>query len=79
MRTSSHGDHIPSLSTRTHPGEPGPVTRTRLATAVARPAESDPVTLAKTIATLDHLSGGRVTLGAGFGWNTDELALIIGI
>src|SRR5699024_3884552 len=36
--------------------------------------ESDPITLAKTIATLDQLSGGRVTLGAGFGWNTDELA-----
>ena len=37
------------------------------------PAEHDPITLAKTIATLDHLSGGRVVLGAGFGWNTDEL------
>jgi probable F420-dependent oxidoreductase len=49
-------------------------TRIRLATAVALPVESDPITLAKTIATLDHLSGGRVTLGAGFGWNTDELA-----
>jgi probable F420-dependent oxidoreductase len=48
--------------------------RIRLATAVALPVESDPVTLAKTIATLDHLSGGRVTVGAGFGWNTDELA-----
>ncbi|GGU94040.1 hypothetical protein GCM10010182_07450 [Actinomadura cremea] len=46
----------------------------RLATAVALPVESDPITLAKTIATLDHLSGGRVTLGVGFGWNTDELA-----
>jgi probable F420-dependent oxidoreductase len=46
----------------------------RLGTAVALPAEHDPITLAKTIATLDHLSGGRVTLGAGFGWNTDELA-----
>jgi probable F420-dependent oxidoreductase len=46
----------------------------RLATAVALPVESDPITLAKTIATLDHLSGGRVTVGAGFGWNTDELA-----
>lgn len=45
-----------------------------LSTAVALPAESDPITLAKTIATLDHLSGGRVSLGAGFGWNTDELA-----
>jgi probable F420-dependent oxidoreductase len=46
----------------------------RLATAVALPVESDPITLAKTLATLDHISGGRVTLGAGFGWNTDELA-----
>jgi probable F420-dependent oxidoreductase len=48
--------------------------RIGLATAVALPVESDPITLAKTIATLDHLSGGRVTVGAGFGWNTDELA-----
>lgn len=47
--------------------------RIRLGTAVALPVESDPITLAKSIATLDHLSGGRVTLGAGFGWNTDEL------
>ncbi|MDP3714706.1 MAG: LLM class F420-dependent oxidoreductase [Mycobacteriales bacterium] len=49
-------------------------TRIRLATAVALPVESDPITLAKTIASLDHLSDGRVTLGVGFGWNTDELA-----
>ena len=48
--------------------------RIELATAVALPVEHDPITLAKTIATLDHLSGGRVTLGCGFGWNTDELA-----
>ncbi|AVM01605.1 LLM class F420-dependent oxidoreductase [Gordonia iterans] len=48
--------------------------RIRLATAVALPVQSDPITLAKTIATLDHLSGGRVTLGVGFGWNLDELA-----
>ena len=49
-------------------------TTIELATSVALPTESDPITLAKTIATLDFLSGGRVTLGAGFGWNTDELA-----
>ncbi|WP_235735591.1 LLM class F420-dependent oxidoreductase [Nocardioides alcanivorans] len=48
--------------------------RIGLGTSVALPVESDPITLAKTIATVDHLSGGRVTLGAGFGWNTDELA-----
>ena len=47
--------------------------RIRLGTAVALPAEHDPISLAKTIATLDHLSGSRVTLGIGFGWNTDEL------
>ncbi|MGP3707426.1 LLM class F420-dependent oxidoreductase [Gordonia paraffinivorans] len=48
--------------------------RIRLATAVALPVQSDPITLAKTIATLDHISDGRVTLGVGFGWNLDELA-----
>ena len=46
----------------------------RLSTAVALPVEHDPITLAKSIATLDHLSGGRVSVGVGFGWNTDELA-----
>jgi probable F420-dependent oxidoreductase len=48
--------------------------RIKLSTAVALPVESDPITLAKQIATLDYLSGGRVEIGAGFGWNTDELA-----
>lgn len=48
--------------------------RIALATAVALPAEHHPITLAKTLASLDHLSGGRVRLGVGFGWNTDEMA-----
>lgn len=48
--------------------------RIELATAVALPVQSDPITLAKTIATVDHLAGGRVTVGVGFGWNLDELA-----
>lgn len=48
--------------------------RVRLSTAVALPVEHDPISLAKTIATLDHLSGGRVSVGVGFGWNTDEMA-----
>ena len=43
----------------------------RLGTAVALPMEHDPITLAKTLATLDHLSGGRVNLGVGFGWNVE--------
>jgi probable F420-dependent oxidoreductase len=48
--------------------------RIKLSTAVALPVESDPITLAKQIATLDYLSDGRVEIGAGFGWNTDELS-----
>jgi probable F420-dependent oxidoreductase len=48
--------------------------RIRLATAVALPVEHDPITLAKSIASLDYLSGGRVSVGVGFGWNTDELS-----
>jgi len=48
--------------------------RIRLATAVALPVQSDPLTLAKQLATLDHLSAGRLVLGVGFGWNLDELA-----
>ncbi|MGY4103524.1 LLM class F420-dependent oxidoreductase [Nocardia sp. R16R-3T] len=48
--------------------------RITLSTAVALPAEHHPITLAKTLASLDHLSGGRVSLGVGFGWNTDEMA-----
>ncbi len=46
----------------------------KLGTSVALPAEHDPITLAKTIASLDFLSGGRVVLGAGFGWNLEEMA-----
>lgn len=49
-------------------------TSIRLSTAVALPLEHDPITLAKTVASLDFLSGGRVTLGAGFGWNSEEMA-----
>lgn len=47
--------------------------RIRLGTAVALPAEHDPIILAKTIASLDFLSGGRVVIGAGFGWNVEEM------
>jgi probable F420-dependent oxidoreductase len=48
-------------------------TRILLGTAVALPAQHDPIAYAKAIATLDHLSGGRVVLGVGFGWNREEL------
>lgn len=35
-----------------------------------------PVQLAKTIASLDVLSGGRVILGAGIGWNAREFEIL---
>lgn len=48
--------------------------RIRLGTGVALLAERDPIATAKAVASLDHLSGGRVTLGIGFGWNVEEMA-----
>jgi probable F420-dependent oxidoreductase len=48
--------------------------RIALGTAIALVAQHDPVVLAKQIATLDLLSGGRFTLGAGLGWNAEEAA-----
>jgi probable F420-dependent oxidoreductase len=46
--------------------------RIRLGTGILLVAQHDPIVLAKQVATLDHLSGGRVTLGIGFGWNRAE-------
>ncbi|WP_217546756.1 LLM class F420-dependent oxidoreductase [Streptomyces sp. GbtcB6] len=45
-----------------------------LGTGITLVAQHDPIDLAKQIATLDHLSGGRFTLGVGFGWNVEEAA-----
>ncbi len=48
--------------------------RLRIGTGILLPAQRDPIITAKEAATLDHLSGGRLDLGIGFGWNEDELA-----
>src|SRR4051794_18464470 len=48
--------------------------RLRLSTGVCLVVERDPIVLAKEVATLDVLSGGRVLLGVGAGWNAEELA-----
>jgi len=48
-------------------------TQLRLGTGIALIAQRDPIVTAKTIATLDHLSNGRVELGIGYGWNVDEM------
>ncbi|MDJ0460689.1 LLM class F420-dependent oxidoreductase [Streptomyces sp. H27-C3] len=48
--------------------------RLTLGTGITLVAQRDPIDLAKQAATLDHLSGGRFTLGVGFGWNVEEAA-----
>ncbi|MEV7847658.1 LLM class F420-dependent oxidoreductase [Streptomyces cyaneofuscatus] len=48
--------------------------RITLGTGITLVAQHDPVDLAKQVATLDHLSGGRFTLGVGYGWNVEEAA-----
>lgn len=46
----------------------------RLGTGVCLVPEHDPIVLAKVVATLDVISGGRAMLGVGSGWNREELA-----
>jgi probable F420-dependent oxidoreductase len=48
--------------------------RLKLGTGVCLVPQHHPITLAKTVATLDHLSGGRVLFGVGAGWDAPELA-----
>jgi probable F420-dependent oxidoreductase len=47
--------------------------RIRLGTAIGLPAQHDPIALAKAIATLDRIAGGRFVYGIGYGWNVEEM------
>lgn len=49
-------------------------TRLKLGTGITLVAQRDPIWLAKEVATLDLLSGGRVVFGIGYGWNREEMA-----
>ena len=48
-------------------------TRLKLGTGICLVVERDPITLAKEVASLDHLSNGRVLFGIGGGWNLEEM------
>ena len=49
-------------------------TRTiKLGTGICLVGEHDPIVLAKSVATLDWLSNGRVLFGIGGGWNREEM------
>ena len=48
--------------------------RLRLGTGICLVVERDPITTAKEVASVDHLSGGRMLFGIGAGWNVEEMA-----
>ena len=50
--------------------------RIKLATGILILPQHNPVITAKQVATLDHLSGGRVLLGIGVGWLREEFDAI---
>jgi probable F420-dependent oxidoreductase len=51
----------------------GATERLLVATGILLLVERDPITTAKEIASLDHVSGGRVIVGVGAGWNREEM------
>lgn len=51
-------------------------TRLRFMTGVLILPQRNPVVLAKEVATLDYMSGGRVMLGVGVGWLREEFAAL---
>src|SRR6478609_7456818 len=48
-------------------------TKLRLGTGIVLITERDPIVTAKEVATLDHVSNGRLDFGVGAGWNREEL------
>jgi probable F420-dependent oxidoreductase len=46
----------------------------RIGSGICLVVERDPITTAKEVASVDHLSGGRFEFGVGAGWNREEMA-----
>lgn len=51
----------------------GVTERIKLGTGICLVAQRDPVWLAKEVASLDMISGGRFLFGIGYGWNREEM------
>ncbi len=47
--------------------------RLRIGSGICLVIERDPITTAKEVASVDHLSGGRMEFGVGAGWNREEM------
>ena len=45
----------------------------RVGTGILLVPQHDPIVAAKAVATIDVVTGGRFSLGIGFGWNEDEM------
>ncbi|CAB4938157.1 unannotated protein [freshwater metagenome] len=48
-------------------------TTLRVGAGICLVPQHDPIVTAKTVATLDHISGGRLIFGVGAGWNREEV------
>jgi len=48
--------------------------RLRVGSGICLIIERDPITTAKEVASVDHISGGRMQFGIGAGWNREEMA-----
>jgi probable F420-dependent oxidoreductase len=46
----------------------------RIASGICLVVERDPIVTAKEVASIDHLSGGRMEFGVGAGWNREEMS-----
>ena len=47
--------------------------RLRVGSGICLIIERDPIVTAKEVASVDHLSGGRMEFGVGAGWNREEM------
>ena len=74
LQDEVHGQDPYILEQITALGAAAAVTsRLQLGTGMCLVPQRDPVTLAKQVVTIDHLSGGRFLFGAGAGWLVEEM------